>query len=76
MKSGSAKAKVLVLGITKMLSMNMQFPIINDMSVVEKGHYHAVVAAVGRREFTEIDPRTWLWGMALYTTSRESIVVI
>jgi len=35
-------------------------PVITDISSVQEGNYHAVVAAVGHAEFSEINPRKWL----------------
>ncbi len=35
-------------------------PLISIPDTIEKGYYQAIVAAVGHREFTSVDPRQWL----------------
>jgi len=35
-------------------------PVLNDITMIESNRYHAVVAAVGHKEFASIDPRPWL----------------
>jgi len=34
--------------------------VLTDVSAVQKMNYHAVIAAVGHKDFSEIDPRSWL----------------
>ncbi len=42
------------------VSQTYGLPLISRPESIVKGAYHAVVAAVGHREFTSLDPRQWL----------------
>jgi UDP-N-acetyl-D-glucosamine/UDP-N-acetyl-D-galactosamine dehydrogenase len=35
-------------------------PVLSELDAIERGWYHAVVAAVGHREFAVVDPREWV----------------